>query len=271
MMIATLLLADNDPNYLETTKLALEKEGFCVLTATTPLEARRVLSEQYVDLALLDLRLVDNTDKNDTSGLVIAKTMAPTVPKVLVSKFESFEAAREALGMQMNGLPAAVEFVSKSQGHEGLLNSIRKGLDLAPYFQRSLNKFAEELRRAFQDAQKNARQYSFVALAASIIGIMVILVAGIQGLQGNLEIAIATAIAGMITEAIGYLAFRRSDIANSRRDLYDAELLKIHQFDILLAACTKLNATQELICREKVIDIATNHWFTKAPIGKDNA
>ena len=263
MRIATLLLADNDLSYLETTKSALDHEGYHVLTAMTPTVARRMLLEQNVDLAILDMRLEDNQDQNDTSGLDIAKRIAPTVPKVIVSEYAGFEAARAALGMQVDGLPAAVEFVSKDESFEGLLKAIRKGLDLAHYFQRSLNRFTDELQRSFHDAENNARQYNLLSLAASIIGILVILFAGIQGFQDKLAIAVATAIAGIIVEAIGYLAFKRSDAANLRRDRYHSELLKIHQFDILLAACTKLNALQELHCREKVIFAATSYWLTR--------
>ena len=115
MSMATLLLADNNQAFLETTKLALENAGYSVLTAKSPAEARRLLLDQYVDIALLDMRLRDDTDENDTSGLDIAKNVAQNIPKVIVSEYESFDAARNALGIKADGLPIAVEFVKKAK------------------------------------------------------------------------------------------------------------------------------------------------------------
>lgn len=263
MSMATLLLADNNQAFLETTKLALENAGYTVLTAITPEEARHLLLNQYVDIALLDMRLEDDKDENDTSGLEIAKNVAHNIPKVIVSQYESFDAARNALGIKADGLPVAVEFVKKSEGIEGILKAIRKGLDLVPYFQHSLNKSSDQLDGYFRDARNEAKQYNFVSLLTSILGILIILFAGILGIQNKLEVAVATAVAGIIVEAIGYLAFKRSDAANIRRDHYHAELLKIQQLDILLAACSTLNAPSELRCREKVIDAAISYWLAK--------
>jgi CheY-like chemotaxis protein len=263
MSPATLLLADNNLDFLETTKHALENAGYSVLTATTPEEAQRLLLEQYVDIALLDMRLKDDKDENDTSGLEIAKNVAQNIPKVIISDYESFDAARNALGIKADGLPIAVEFVKKSEGNERLLKAISKGLELVPYFQRSLNKFSDQLDGFFRDARNEAKQYNLVSLLTSVIGILVILFAGILGIQNKLEVAVATAVAGIIVEAIGYLAFKRSDAANIRRDRYHAELLKIQQLDILLAACSTLNARKESRCREKVIDAAISYWLAK--------
>ena len=259
----TILLADNCLDSLEATKLALENAGYDVITVTTPAEARRLLFEQYVDIALLDMRLKDDKDENDTSGLEIAKNVAQNIPKVIVSEYESFDAARNALGIKADGLPIAVEFVRKSEGSERLLKAISKGLELVQYFQRSLNKSSDQLDGYFRDARNEAKQYNRVSLLTSILGILVILCAGILGIQNKLEVAVATAVAGIIVEAIGYLAFKRSDAANIRRDHYHAELLKIQQLDILLAACSTLNAPSELRCRKKVIDAATSYWLAK--------
>lgn len=266
-MEETLLLADNDLEYLDTTKTQLEKAGYNVLTASTPEETRRMLAERNVDLVILDLRLRDNHDEYDVSGLEIAEESTITVPKVIVSEFGSFDAARKALGMRVDGLPAAVEFVRKGEGVEGLLRAIRKGLQLAPYFRRSLNEFSELLSGGVRDAYNEAKRYNALSLGASILGILVILVAGILGLQDRLAIAVATGIAGMIVEAAGYLAFRRSDAANTRRDQIHAELLKNHHFDVLLAACSTLDAKTGVRCRVSIIEAAINFWLTK---GTDN-
>ena len=49
-----LLLADDDPSYLDATRILLEREGHAVLTATSGEAALKVLARHHVDLLLLD-------------------------------------------------------------------------------------------------------------------------------------------------------------------------------------------------------------------------
>jgi CheY-like chemotaxis protein len=257
MAKTTLLLADNNPDYLESTASELEKAGFKVIRARTPDETRRALLQKRIDLALLDMRLTNDEDDTDTSGLEIAKTVAPLVPKVIVSEWGSFEDARTALGRKADGLSAAVGFVKKREGLQALLTAIHEIL----YFKQGVDDLALLLVGYYGDARTEARQYYLVSLIASIIGIFIILAAGVLGFLGNAAPAIATALAGLIIQATSYLAFRRSDKANDRRDSYHSELLRLRHLDILLAACSSLLANDQQRCRKQVIAAATGSWF----------
>lgn len=52
-----ILFADNDRDFRETRTAFLEREGYKVLPAANPTEARRSLEQDGVDLAILDIRL----------------------------------------------------------------------------------------------------------------------------------------------------------------------------------------------------------------------
>jgi CheY-like chemotaxis protein len=260
----TLLLADNDPEFLKMLSPKLIDAGYIVIWAENPIQARSALTDKGIDLAILDLRLEDNHDKGDVSGLTIARDVARAVPKIIISDYASLDDVRDDLGLSVvDGLPSVVRFVKKKQGVEAILKAIEEGLALTPHFQKAVNDLTVKLGDYYSDARAEARQYGRMSLAASIIGIGVILYAGVLGLQEKIAIALSTAVAGMIIEAMSVFAFRRSDVANLRRDRYHFELLGLRQFEILLAACGTLKADKEQRGKEKVIAAATQLWLAK--------
>ena len=125
----SIVFADNDPNFLSTRTESLENEGYQVLKALTLEEARRFLAEAHVHLAVLDIRLVDDDDDKDVSGLTLAKD--PTyhsVPKIILTGFPTYQAVREALGLALDGMPPAVDFLAKQEGPEALIQVIKQTL-----------------------------------------------------------------------------------------------------------------------------------------------
>lgn len=125
---ATILFADNDPDFLATRSEFLEQAGYTVIPARNPAQAQRKLEDGGIDLAILDIRLTDDDDERDFSGLALAKEVARSVPKVILTGFPSVDAAREALRPQLDGLPAAVEFLSKEEGVGEMLRAVRTAL-----------------------------------------------------------------------------------------------------------------------------------------------
>jgi len=136
-----ILFADNDANFLKTRTEFLRQEGYHVIEAANSTEARQRLGAGGIDLAILDIRLEDDGDERDLSGLWLAKETAekvPTivtsgfmeqmVPKIILTGFPSYENVREALAPRVGGLPAAVDFVAKQEGPEALLAAIRRAL-----------------------------------------------------------------------------------------------------------------------------------------------
>ncbi len=139
----TILLADNDQEFLESRGEFLQEEGFNVVKVSDSTQARRKLEEGDVDLAILDIRLENDADDHDLSGLRVAQEAAkqiPTliasgyfqdwVPTIMLTGFPSYEDIREALEPKVGEIPATVAFISKQEGPEAMLVAVRKALKL---------------------------------------------------------------------------------------------------------------------------------------------
>jgi DNA-binding NtrC family response regulator len=164
---ATILFADNDLDFLRTRAEFLEQEGYRVILAADPTEARRVLEQGGIDLAILDIRLLNDDDEKDTSGLTLAKEVARAVPKFILTGFPSVDAVREALQTQLDGLPAAVDFVSKQEGAEELLRVIKETLASQPMALRSKRAWVRQVSGLF------ALVALFLAIGAGIVAVVV--------------------------------------------------------------------------------------------------
>ncbi len=94
----TILLADDDPDYLFQTKVLLEKNGYQVITSDSQREAEKILEKVKPDLAILDLMM-----ENEDSGFILSykiKKQYPDVPVIIATAVTaetgiSFEAATE--------------------------------------------------------------------------------------------------------------------------------------------------------------------------------
>jgi RNA polymerase sigma factor (sigma-70 family) len=115
-MQTKILVADNDPGHLKIMKEFLRGKGYVVVVAATVPKAKLALQNEKVDLAILDLRLSNDRDGKDISGLTLAKTVAPHIPKILLTRFPTYMTVREALRSSKGGRAAAIDFVSKPEG-----------------------------------------------------------------------------------------------------------------------------------------------------------
>jgi len=79
----TILLVDDDEDYLFQTRLNIEQFGFRVITADSQTEAEKLLETFKPDLAILDLMM-----ENDDSGFILAfklKRKYPDVPVIIAT------------------------------------------------------------------------------------------------------------------------------------------------------------------------------------------
>lgn len=124
-----ILLADNDRDFLKTRQEILESEGYEVITASNPEEAMNKLEHDSIGLAIVDLRLRDDSDDKDLSGLMIIKKVAPQVPKILLTAHATVEVTRRALKSYFDDSPVAVDIITKGEGDEALLRVVGKVLE----------------------------------------------------------------------------------------------------------------------------------------------
>jgi DNA-binding response OmpR family regulator len=121
------LFADNVKHFLKARSEFLEAAGYEVLKADTLEKAKQLLQDARVHLAILDIRMVDDDDERDVSGLILAKDPDyRPIPKIILTGFPSYEAVREALGPALDGLPPAVAFLAKKEGPEALIQAVEQ-------------------------------------------------------------------------------------------------------------------------------------------------
>jgi CheY-like chemotaxis protein len=228
---ATILFADNDPDFSKARVETLEAEGYHVLLATNPTEARRLLEQNGLDLAILDIRLLDDDDKKDTSGLTIAKEVAPAVPKIIMTNFPSVNAVRDALKPQLGGLPPAIDFLNKKDGLEAMVASVRRSI--AVHVEKSpkhaVLDLSEQLEKDYEEARRQAVFIHRVRLVLIIIGGVVISGGAIGVIRGQAAVGILGIMSGTIVEALAGLFSKFAEDANKRMDRYHKELLELYK------------------------------------------
>jgi DNA-binding NtrC family response regulator len=82
--MTAILVADNDPGWLQNLTGIVERGGYSVIPATNRKEAMAVIGRHEADVAVLDLRLDEDLDADDISGLQVAEDTDRTIPKIIV-------------------------------------------------------------------------------------------------------------------------------------------------------------------------------------------
>ena len=131
MAKSTILLADNDPNYLKLTAELLEKANYVVITAESDDKLLQLLGRKHPDLAILDVHLKSDKDENDVSGILLARTLDPEIPKLLLTSRPSVEVYRMASALGLSGQPSAIGLIDKRDKQEELLAAVQSILQSA--------------------------------------------------------------------------------------------------------------------------------------------
>ena len=115
----SLLFADNDPDFLDTRSEFIEREGYHVIKAFSLEEAKRLLTEEWFPLAILDVRMRDDDDEKDVSGFILAKQETHrAVHKIILTNFP------EHIHQAFNGISPGFNLLGKDAGPEVLIAAI---------------------------------------------------------------------------------------------------------------------------------------------------
>ncbi len=266
-MREVLLLADNNAEFREVFGKVLSKAGYKVIPASSPQETRNILRDTGIDLVILDLRLEEDDDEKDISGLEIAMDKAlRRTPKIILTGYTtSPENVREALGLTPDELPPAASWVGKSEGPEALVKVIRNTLETWPSLRMSTIKVSKQIKGDHEVTRKQANYHYIAAAIVSVFGFLLIFLGIVLAWHGDLSIGVVGTTSGIIVEILVYLFFNRLDHANDRMDTYHRELLQTYWLEFLLATCEQLPSQKQVTTTEYVIRMATKSWFAFQP------
>lgn len=120
----TILFVDNHTEFLETRSAFLSRAGFRVLPASSLAQAEQILQGTWVHLALLDIRLEDDLDPDDDSGIRLAKNLAYRhIPKIMLTSHSSVDYVRQTMAPPAEGLPPAVDFLEKTESPQTMIEA----------------------------------------------------------------------------------------------------------------------------------------------------
>jgi len=124
------LLADNDIHFLNTRAEYLENAGFQVVRAISLEQARLSLQKAYIDLAILDIRMLNDDDPKDESGLELAGEAAfRSIPKIILTNDSRTQLVRQALRSAPDQSALAVDYVIKKDGPEAMISAVENAFN----------------------------------------------------------------------------------------------------------------------------------------------
>ncbi len=116
----TILIVDDEKNYLVVLEALLGPEGYEILTAGTGREALHHIRESDVDLVITDMKMPG------ISGMELleeAKKIKPDLPVIMMTAYGTIEMAVEAMKKQ------AFDYITKPFQNEELKLTVRKALE----------------------------------------------------------------------------------------------------------------------------------------------
>ena len=113
----TILIVDDEKNYLLVLEALLSAEGYETMAAQSANEALRLIDESDLDLILTDMKM---PGLSGMDLLVEAKKRKPEVPVIMMTAYGTIEMAVEAMKKQ------AYDYITKPFQNEELKLTIKK-------------------------------------------------------------------------------------------------------------------------------------------------
>lgn len=121
----SILLVDNNSNFQETVREFLGLYGYQVLLASSPESAKEIMKREANALLVTDVRLLDDSDEKDVSGLTLIRQLDPAIPTIVLTAFPAFQDVREVLRPPSYAARPNTSFLAKQEGLPKLLATIR--------------------------------------------------------------------------------------------------------------------------------------------------
>jgi len=269
--MTSILVADNDEQWLNDLCKVIEGENYNVIRATTPERALAVLGSHSADVAVLDLRLGDESDY-DISGFMVARNSDRTVPKIIVSNYASerefAQTYPRALQVDVDSFPVLVDFVEKGSIQSKLIPSIEHALRVKDTWSLSAqSRIAKDLKDDHDRARREAKVHYWITLAVSIVFALIIFVGAYKlhdgAPEGSGALDLMLIVVGvLVAEVTNYLFVKKLEFLYRRVDRYHEELLQTDRFGQLLS--TSYTIKDERLREQfklELFDAATTQWL----------
>ncbi len=161
-----ILLADNKESFRETCEEYLQQQGYRTIGVSSPEECQQAVNNYKPHLVILDLRMRNDENVEDRSGLLLAEQLPVDLTKIVLTAFPTWEDARKALQITEQGAPPAAFYVSKLEGLDVLhryvkrafAEHIRLNLELdIDWKSESPDSIAKQIEPGFDDEQLGER------------------------------------------------------------------------------------------------------------------
>lgn len=121
MAMYSILVVDDEPNYLIVLSELLKDEGFEVFIASSGLEGLKIIEDVDLDVVITDMQM---PGMNGMEFLIEVKKRVPDLPVVIITAFAEVDKAVEAM---QNG---AINYLAKPFSNDELIITINKAASL---------------------------------------------------------------------------------------------------------------------------------------------
>lgn len=270
--MARILVADNDESSRNTIEGILRNGSYQFIeVASDPESARIIIDANLADVAILDLRLTNDLITEDISGLTLAKTTSPLIPKIIVTQFQDEKIRNKALGSNVKGLPAAISFLYKDNLSKDLLLAVALALELkTTWFRRTQDEISQRLAHDYDHARRIAIAHTWLSLILAIIFALPVVYIVLElhrpseqhlSTQGALTMLFIL-VGSLGAEITNYLVARKMEFLYQRVDRFHTELLQTNKFDQLMALCEEIEQEREREqFKARVLEAALGRWI----------
>lgn len=117
-----LLIVENDPDLRKAIGRHLRTKGYKVFAVEGPGAALKLLNREHIHIAIIDIRLDEDSNVEDRSGLELAKRIQPPVLKLILTGYPGdYTIIRKSFKEA-----GAIDFVAKQEGPQALLEAIER-------------------------------------------------------------------------------------------------------------------------------------------------
>ena len=127
--MATILIVDDEKNYLWMLDELLRQEGYDVITSNSASKAVLILKEEPIDVLLTDLRM---SGMDGMALLTQSREISPATSAILMTAYGTIEKAVEAIR------EGAYDFIVKPFENSELLRTIRKAVERSALLQENM-------------------------------------------------------------------------------------------------------------------------------------